>query len=233
MVVPADFQMLGLDHGGVWLVMIDGNCRLGSLPSPHVGTKDRDEEDSSGSWFHELLRRLRLFAPSTYDGFFSGPSGTMFQKRNASFGRGDFLGIPLSWTGHSVWACTDHAISAGHQVMDHRSVVGYVKILFESGGRTTQVRRNGIDQKALADPCKRHLGQHVIDTIPEVPWDVSVHQHCEVITGHLQQGSAIHYPVVKGRLRADYFTDVTSQLHRTLCQALGWTRVRCAFLQRA
>ena len=230
-----------LDIGDPWIILADANCRLGSMPSEHVGTWCRDDEDVSGMWFHKMLEALRLFAPNTFEAFSQGPMGTIQQKRNASFARGDYVGVPLSWKSHHVCAFTDPSISAGHQVIDHIALVVRIRAEVVMADTPPRPRASVIDAQATLDPANHEVVKAIIDDIPEVPWHVNVHEHCAILTSHLQRKLADRFPLTQRRFRADYFTQRTQDLHRLLCkrrnklryrcQALRFTRLRCAFLQ--
>ena len=230
-----------VDHGGPWLLMLDANARVGSRMSAQIGGRDRDDEDCSGLWMHELFRQLRLFAPSTFDEFSVGPSGTVCQRRNLQFARGDFLGIPEGWKGGRLCAFTDPEISAGHRLIDHVAAVVAVEVPVVLDSTKRRVCSMRVDHKAMFTAEGKQVVQQIVDSIPDVGWDVNVHEHCAVITKHLQSGLCEHFPVRERRMRADYFSEHTNRLHQTLCtlrnqlrrreQALRWTRLRCAFLQ--
>ena len=230
-----------LDHGGTWLLMLDANARVGSVISAQIGPRDRDAEDLSGTGLHVLLRSLRAFLPSTFDEFSSGPSGTICQRRNSEFGRGGFLGIPESWKEHALHAYVEPSISAGHQVVDHLAVVCHGQVHMAVDPTRQPRRRLRIDQKQLFDPANRALVQGIVASIPDIPWSISVHEHCSILTSHLQSQLSLHFPPPQRGMRADYFGEDTVALHRTLCSlrneyhrqchALKLARLRCAFLQ--
>ncbi|CAE7300654.1 unnamed protein product [Symbiodinium sp. CCMP2592] len=59
-----------------WIVLVDGNCRVGSEVSSFVGGHQPDLEDESGAAFHELLQQLKVWLPSTFAFSMQGGGGT-------------------------------------------------------------------------------------------------------------------------------------------------------------
>ena len=102
-------------------------------------------------------------------------------------------------------------------------------------------RAGGIDVKAVFDPANRVAAQAIVDSIPELPWDTNVHEHCAAITVHLQEELKRRFPVQKRQMRKDYLTAETTQVHRAMgslkcrlrhrCQAMRWTLMRCVIQQ--
>ena len=231
------------DDGGAWIVLADANCRLGSLPSDSIGSWARDDEDLSGMYLHTLMERLRLFVPTTFEDHTSGPPGTVYMKRSSMLARGDYVGLPLDWKTQQVHAYTAPSVSSGHQVLDHIAVVAQARVEIPAQWSPAKLKRCSTDAHALLEPSNQSAVRHIIARIPAVPWTVSVHEHCAVLIKHLQQELSAAFIVQQKKFRADYFSTRTKSLHSMLrakrgklrhrCQALRWTRLRCAFLQWA
>ena len=80
-------------QGKPLLVMVDANCKLGSIRSEAVGVCEADVETAAGAAFHGMLRRQGLMLPATVLG--GGP--TWCSSANL-WHRIDFVGIPQSWS---------------------------------------------------------------------------------------------------------------------------------------
>ena len=160
---------------------------------------------------------------------------------NSEFCRRDFLEVPESWKGHALHAYVEPSISADHQVVDHLAVVCHGQVHMAVDPTRQPRQRLRIDQKQLFDPANRALVQGIVASIPDIPWSISVHEHCSILTSHLQSQLSLHFPPPKQGMRADYFGGDTVALHRTLCglrndyhrqcHALKLARLRCAVFQ--
>ena len=97
-----------------WILLLDGNCRLGSVTAPGVGPWLADVEDLSGELFRELLSRLDCWLPATFSSTAAGHGGTLCLRRNGELVRSDYVALPRSWTFSSCLARVDPAVSSGH-----------------------------------------------------------------------------------------------------------------------
>ena len=77
-----------------WIVLADGNCRVGSHPSSSIGSYQPDVEDSAGGLFRLLLADLECWLPATFATSAIGDGGTLYQKRNGEFVRSDYVAVP-------------------------------------------------------------------------------------------------------------------------------------------
>ncbi|CAE7029298.1 unnamed protein product, partial [Symbiodinium sp. CCMP2456] len=224
--------------GGLAILMMDANCRLGSETSSAIGSFQPDAQDESGLWFHRLLEEQGLWLPATFEHCMSGDGGTLRQKRSGSLDRSDFIGVPGSWFNSTCRAWVEPHISAGHMCIDHMAAALDVSLLMPSASHTTP-RAKRIDVRALADPQNAEAVAHIINTSPRPAWTVDVSEHAAVVVDHLYQGLVDAFPVRRGRMRTGYLTDGTSALHRVVsslrhsvrCKkmALRYALLRCAW----
>ena len=72
-----------------------------------------DKEDLAGTSFRALLKDLDAFLPATVSRMMHGAGGTLYVKRNSTFDRNDFVGIPASWRTLQVVAWVADDVHAG------------------------------------------------------------------------------------------------------------------------
>ena len=138
-------------QGALWLMMLDANCRLGSVTSEAVGDCQPDPEDDAGLFFHALLRDMEAWLPSTFHHSMSGDGGTLRQRRSGKLDRSDYVALPLSWRDSSCRAFVEPHISAGHTFVDHFAAV--VTVTLRMPAEPARSRRAvRIDVQAIADP---------------------------------------------------------------------------------
>ena len=227
-----------VDVGGCWIVFMDGNLRLGSEVSQAVGGHQADVQDEAGELAHALMLDLRAFFPSTFEDVMEGPGATLFQKRGSQADRSDYIGIPQAWQPLQMKAFVEPSINVGHKCVDHMALVVKVQLM-TLGKKPPSAQCWGISAPAIRDPANRAQIAAILREVPNVSWDVNVHEHVAVVTKFLQHRLHALFPVEKRRLRASFFTDRTASLHRTLGEArrmlrmrhraLRNTAIRCAF----
>ncbi|CAE7745718.1 unnamed protein product, partial [Symbiodinium sp. CCMP2456] len=220
-----------------WILLMDGNCRFGSATSPSVGSCNADPEDFSGNWCHALLQELDAWIPATFDSCQQGHGGTLCLHRNGSFVRSDYVCIPSTWQGTCA-AWVDPGITTGHSCVDHLATVVRISLTLQARPprAASHVR---IDASAIAQPHNAEEVRRIIASAPRPPWHVDVSEHAAAIVDHLYQGLAAAFPMRRSRLREQYFSEATSDLHsavgtlrhniRTRKVALRYALLRCAF----
>ncbi|CAE7234995.1 unnamed protein product, partial [Symbiodinium sp. CCMP2592] len=214
----------------LWVFLCDANCSVGALTSRHIGPLHADPLDEVGEIFHTLLRRCEVWLPSTFDGSFTGHGGTLVQKRSGALARNDFVGLPCKWCNLEVQGRVEASISAGHVVVDHFAV------LVQAHRRPRAAK---IDSQALLDPANADKVSRILAEVPDVPWDINVHDHSAVLVDSLYRQLAYAFPLSARRLSKHYFSADTAAAHERTCRlrhALRWRMVaysgavvRCAF----
>ena len=222
--------------GAPWLLLLDGNCRIGSVVSECVGDLHADEEDLSGHALHQLLRSLRCWIPSTFPAHMSGPGGTLIQRPSGALQRSDYVCLPLAWRQHDIAARVDPQVSAGHANADHFAVVVQCRLLF---GHSQVARRARVDAAALADPANRDQVLGILGRVPAIPWDVSAGDHAALLSEFLFTELSQAFPLRARRMRSSFLSEETTHLHQQIArlrhalrnrvEALRLTLIRCAF----
>ena len=225
-------------YDSLWLFCVDGNCGLGAHCSEAVGGLHADAEDEAGELFHQLLRRCNAWVPATFDDFFTGPGGTLVQRRSGQLARSDYLAVPLSWKDMGVWSCVDARISAGHSIPDHYAVL--VGLSYRAARLPARKKHGRIDAHALLAPANEHRVLEVLQCIPQVDWQTNVNDHAAVLVDSVYSRLQAMFPLKARRMSKGYLTQETALTHQCLanlrhalrwrCHALRLTFIRCAFL---
>ena len=204
-------------HGALWIMMLDANCRVGSVSSEAVGDCQPDPEDDSGSAFHAMLCEMTAWLPSTFHHCMHGDGGTLRQRRNGQLDRSDFVAVPAAWAwgSSSGSAYVDPRISAGHGFVDHYATVVHVELCLSA--RTKRSRKaTRIDVQAIADPNNTDAIAQIIRSSPRPPWALDSSEHAALLVDHLYQGLASAFPVPRRRMRAHYLSESSEALHRVV-----------------
>ena len=90
--------------GAVVVSFIDGNCKVGSVMSQHVGDNHAEQENLCGSYLHKYLRITQSFLASTFRSCSASCSPYTYKASNDSTHRIDFLALPLKWKENSCVA---------------------------------------------------------------------------------------------------------------------------------
>ena len=196
----------------------DLNASLGGITSDHVGCVVPEDEDLPGSWVHEIAKRYVLFAPATFPACHSGQSYTYTQKNGGHHCRPDFVLVPLEWANGQVASWCEPAIHAGHSTLDH--VAACVSIKFRSfwGPGERKTSRRKIRPEDICAPENHAAIEQVLKSVPQVPWEVSVHAHAAIMTRHVQAGLQRIARPRAARPHHAYLTDDTWQLQREVSQ---------------
>ncbi|CAE7427571.1 unnamed protein product, partial [Symbiodinium necroappetens] len=174
---------------GVVYLLGDFNAAVGSLTSRSVGDTDADVQDVAGDHLHDLLHRLSLWLPSTFQGVHSGPSGTYVQKHNQAESRNDFIAIPDCLDQCCIRSWVEPRIHAGQPVIDHIAALVSITARVTLGPGGTPQRRAKIDARFLSTPEGSAQAAEILARVPSVPWEVGPDAHAALLVSHLQKGS--------------------------------------------
>ena len=228
-------QKLCLSHGPGqdWFLLADSNARVGSCTSSHIGPHHADEEDESGSLFHDCLRCLEVSLPATFPEVTWGSGFTLVQKRNGSLARCDFVGVPGRLMRSQLQAWVEPSVSAGHGHLDHFACVVRIGFSCVCKVEGTRLRPKRIDAEALRNPANADSISSIIRSAPQLDWSVSAHEHAALITEHLYQGLIAAFPLAPKRMRRACFTEASGCVHKSLAAARGRLRRRKVALRNA
>ena len=222
-----------------WIVLADGNCRVGSHPSRSIGSHQADVEDLTGGLFRSLLEDLECWVPATFAVSAHGDGGTLYQKRNGELERSDYIAVPRGWVYSECAAWVEPTISAGHRCLDHFAVVVDCSVCFQDTFRA-RARAQRIDRHAVLDPNNFETIDQILATAPVLPWDMDASEQVAHVVDHVYRGLASAFPQQRRRMRGQQFSEDTQRLHqlvsglrhsaRTRYGAIRDTLKRCAFL---
>ena len=223
---------------GDWIVLMDANCRVGSIPSRWIGSWQADLEEEIGALFHALLADLCVWLPSTFEGVMQGAGGTLLQRCSGELQRSDYVGLPGAWQSFHTCAWVAPEVTAGHSSPDHFAVVAQCCLSYCSRKKTSKVAR--IDPKALLDPANEETISAVIRDMPPIPWSTNVNEHAALISEYLHRQLSKRFPLKARRMRASFLSEDTAIVHREIAtmrhalrnrlSALASARVRCAWI---
>ena len=214
---------------GVVYLLGDFNAAVGSLTSRSVGDLDADVQDVAGDHLHDLLHRLSLWVPSTFQGVHSGPSGTYVQKRNQAESRNDFIAIPDCFDQCSIRSWVEPRIHAGQPVIDHIAALVSVNARVTSRFGEAPRRKARIDPGFLSTPEGSLHVTEVLARMPEVPWAVGPDAHAALLVSHLQNGLTRRPQAQSVRPRHPYLSPATWDLQRAVSSfRRQLARLRCA-----
>ena len=225
----------GLDED--WLLLLDANCKVGSVCSDHIGSLHSDPFDEIGELFHDLLRKCGSWLPSTFSSSFVGDGGTLVQRRSGTLSRSDYIALPCGWKASRVCGRVEPTISAGHSIVDHYAVL--VDVAMHIARPPKACRAPRIDGQALLKPENAATVERICSAVPTVGWHTSVHDHAAVVVDALYSGLVSAFPLKNRRMGKHYLSAETTAVHgRTaaLRHAVRWRLVayraaltRCAF----
>ena len=224
-------------HDGLdWILLLDGNCRVGSVASACIGAHQADVQDEGGACMHDLVGRLGVWLPATFAHCMEGPGGTFLQKQSQELHRCDFVGLPERWKAWQVRAWVEPSISSGHAAPDHFATIAECEIVFAESRRGKPAAR--IDPAAIQEPRNAERITAILNSIPEVDWSVNVNDHASTVVEHLFQSLVAAFPLKQRRMRASFLSQEAGDLHaevarwrhalRNRVTALRVARLRCA-----
>ncbi|OLQ14158.1 hypothetical protein AK812_SmicGene1724 [Symbiodinium microadriaticum] len=203
-----------LSGAAPWLLLMDANARVGSETSPCVGAWEADTQDLNGQLLHQLLSYLSSWLPATFRDCAFGDGHTLYQKRNGTLVRSDYVGVPNAWSTGNCQTWVSSSISAGHMCIDHFAAVAAVQLLVPDRRPKSKAAR--ICKAALADPANADQIESIIQAAPRPAWRVDASEHAALIVDHLYLSLAHHFPATKRRLRASYLSADTATLHQAV-----------------
>ncbi|CAE7762507.1 unnamed protein product [Symbiodinium microadriaticum] len=220
-----------------WIMLLDANARVGSEVTDFVGGWQADEQDLNGELFHGLLSYLSCWLPATFYQYALGDGGTLYQKRNSSIVRSDYIAVPLEWAAGQCCSWVDPEISSGHMCVDHFAAV--LSVHLSVAGSRPRKKAVRINSAAIRDPENAAQIASIVKSAPRPAWSVDVSEHAAIVVDYLYCSLSEQFPASQRKLRAAYFSEQTEALHRAVSTlrhrvraaklALRLTSLRCAF----
>ena len=214
---------------GVAYLLGDFNAAVGSLTSRSVGDLSADTQDEPGDQLHDTLHRFSLWLPSTFQGVHFGPSGTYVQKRNQAESRNDYVAIPDHLDQCSIRSWVEPSIHAGQPVIDHIAALVSIRARIAAFFGSAPRRRAKVDASFLSTPAGREQAAQILESMPNVPWNVGPDEHAAFVTSHIQRGFEGPASGRPSRPRHPYLSSETWSLQKRVASLRRQlTRLRCA-----
>ena len=115
-IIPAKY------HSWDRILLADANSRIGTFPSPHVGSWQAEADTEKSEYFLRFLHQSSLWLPSTFEAYQHGAGGT-WRHTTGKWLRNDFIALPLSWDCQSIKAFVSDAVDLSTVKEDHALVV--------------------------------------------------------------------------------------------------------------
>ena len=160
----------------------DTNARLGETPHIGIGQHQEENETISSRYLIETVERLGLWVPATFQTCQDGPGATWFHPRGTTMSRLDYVILPNAWRNFKVSTWTQPEIGAQGEILDH---VPACALIEGPGNRYTEAQPKDQKQKQKRVDFKNETTcadfQRYIGLLPEVDWDIDVHQHVKFV----------------------------------------------------
>ncbi|CAK0838321.1 unnamed protein product [Prorocentrum cordatum] len=215
------------------VVSVDANARVGSISSTAVGNGGwMEEENVSGTCFHQFMCELGLVAPSTFsDPDWSRdtePSGFTFVK-NGAYHRIDYVLVKPHFVPaivfEQVWSDLDDLM----EVSDHfPTVLGMAWAIHDRTDRSSriEVSRPRYNRKLTTYQHRVAIFKSLLCTIPLMPWSADINKHYSQVQEQILWAAAAAFPVQGAYPRKPY----TDQL---ILYFVKWRRKNKAVLRAA
>ncbi|OLP88180.1 hypothetical protein AK812_SmicGene30510 [Symbiodinium microadriaticum] len=221
-----------------WIVLVDGNCRVGSVVSDGIGEHHPDAQDEAGEVMHHLLLRLQAWLPCTFSQHMEGPGGTLYQRMNQELQRCDFVGIPQAWRQWEVKARVVPEITSGHALPDH--LASLVECSMSWYGQKRAKGPTKIDVAAIRNEENYDRIDAILRSAPPIDWTANVNDHAAILAEYLYGSLSAAFPLNARRMRNSFLSEAAGALHanaaalrhalRGRVQALRLARLRCTWL---
>ncbi|CAE7471111.1 unnamed protein product [Symbiodinium sp. CCMP2592] len=187
----------------------------------HVGELCWEKEQDIPEQLMRLLKTLNLWIPATYQCCHDGPSYTWAAPGSGSKSRLDYVIIPGAWQAAPGSSRTLLDVDFGQTGVDHFAAQLDVSVTLTRKTRKP-VKGRRIDVRKMRDPLSRDIVRTICRTTPDVPWNVDVHTHCDLVTRHLVDSLALAFPLSGAVCRRAYFTATTwaFRQQRTACRKI-------------
>ena len=184
------------------VLLLDGNARVGSVHTDHIGDHHPDLQDGGGEALHDYLCEVNSWLPSTFEQCHVGESGTWYHPKTECWGRGDYIGLPGAW---SLSTCTSYIpedIDLSLAREDHRPLCA--KLSWSTSklhGDAVRQARPFYDLDLLRTHLQGDQREQTLDAlagnIGTMSWGIDVHTHTHHLQNNLRRWLDRNY--LKGR----------------------------------
>ena len=194
-----------------WLLCgVDANAHFDESTLPWIGDYGLERATNfPAECFLPFLEKLDLCAPSTFAHIHEGPSASWRAHLPLEAVRCDYLCVPVNWCPSQLVSKNIPSLDAGTSSFDHVPVGLWCRLVFTS----RRVPRYGFDRDAIEAAYQEH-GQHLMDSLKDIPWNADVHQHGFLISEKTRTWLETYCPRQKSQPRSSYIRADTWQLRK-------------------
>ena len=204
------------------IILGDMNAKLGSVSSVAVDSHGAEEENKTGHQLHAFMLECRLWAPSTFEQHHEGPTFTWISSEGASH-RLDFALLPQDWKSFDVRSKMLHNVDLCTIRDDHMPISIEVR-MSKRQSTCAKPNRCRIDVRKCSDPESQQQFLAHLRNPPNIPWEVGIGEHAEILTQWLQDGAIQCFKPSKTQPRQKYLSDLTWNIVQTRKQLLQLMR---------
>ena len=184
-----------------FLLGIDANAHFDSAELPWIGDHGAElRRNFAAEKFCRFLAAFNLFLPATFHAFHRGQTGTWRRCAHAELARCDYVAIPIEWKCQQIVSEILPTLDPGTVVLDHIAVGVWIMLSYIATQKpwVPQYDREGI-RSITQDQI-----QHLVQSIPDVPWTENVHTHAQTLTDTISRWLSDHFPPKKRTPRRSY-----------------------------
>ena len=202
-----DGEMKKHSRSGRPILLGDFNARVGNHEGQVVGSLGDAEFNDNGERLMAFCSEHQLWIPSTFDSIHSGQIHTWVHPKGHR-ARIDYVLLDQQFRNCVSWSSCDPEIQVANSSIDH-TLVGLGMSWREDYAVDKGNKRIQYDWEAMHTTNGRRMLQQIVQSLPEVPWQVDVHSHWQLLENHLHQGLGKHFPAKRRPPRAELFTQKT------------------------
>ncbi|CAE7258117.1 unnamed protein product [Symbiodinium sp. CCMP2592] len=173
--------------GTDFLFLCDANSKVGSMPTSFVGSHQAEEENASGTLFHEFVMRIGALAPSTHAEYHQGSGGTWCSPRGL-WSRLDYVLIPISWKDFEVHTKVLYEVEALQQRVDHVPLLCHCAFVKWAPAHTYTVNRRAALRPTLpVTVLERREVRATLASLAPQSWHQDSTSHHDALVEQWQQ----------------------------------------------
>ena len=193
------------------LLGIDANAHFTFSEPPYIGENGLETRaNHAAAHFSSFLRRFSLFLPATFSEYHSGPTGTWRRSGSTDWARCDYVGLPLAWKQTSVLSQNIDTLDPGTVALDHVAVGVWVVLHYVQKQHSRLPRFDREKVRAMSG----HQVTDLCNSLPDIPWETSVHEHGLILTKAISEWLTKTFPVTVAPPRRTYIQEGTWDLRR-------------------
>ena len=168
------------------LILADCNAKTGMEPDECFGSAYRQKECENGRRMREVLTNTGLQAVNTYDTIHKGQAATYAMNRI------DYIIADRQLAKCFTATWVNDTIDLLHSKQDHRPLFG--NICFAALPGKAQRNKMTYDKKEAHKETSKEVIKEIFQSFVDPGWEVSIEEHVERLTTHVQQGLKSAFP---------------------------------------